>query len=60
MTEEEKYKVKTLQDVIDRDVQMTEELVDDYKLNWCILNAVEIIEKHGEEYFMTELRKRID
>lgn len=60
MTEKEKYKVKTLQDVIDRDVQMTEELVDDYKLNWCILNAVEIIEKHGEEYFMTELRKRID
>tara|TARA_S200002703_G_scaffold5664_2_gene6446 strand:- start:16024 stop:16206 length:183 start_codon:yes stop_codon:yes gene_type:complete len=60
MTEEEKYKVKTLQDVIDRDVQMTEELVDDYKLNWCILDAVEIIEKHGEEYFMTELRKRID
>lgn len=60
MTEEEKYKVKTLQDVIDKDVQMTEELVDDYKLNWCILDAVEIIEKHGEEYFMTELRKRID
>ena len=60
MTEKEKYKVKTLQDVIDRDVQMTEELVDDYKLNWCILDAVEIIEKHGEEYFMTELRKRID
>jgi hypothetical protein len=39
---------------------MTEELVDDYKLNWCISDAVEIIEKHGEEYFMNELRKRID
>ncbi len=60
MTEEEKYKVKTLQDVIDKDVQMTEELVNDYKLNWCIQDAVEIIEKHGEEYFMNELRKRID
>ena len=60
MTEEEKYKVKTLQDVIDKDVQMTEELVDDYKLNWCISDAVEIIEKHWEEYFMNELRKRID
>lgn len=60
MTEEEKYKVKTLQDVIDKDVQMTEELIDDYKLNWCISDAVEIIEKHGEEYFMNELRKRID
>jgi hypothetical protein len=60
MTEEEKYKVKTLQDVIDKDVQMTEELIDDYKLNWAITDALEIIKKHGEEYFMTELRKRID
>lgn len=60
MTEEEKYKVKTLQDVIDKDVQMTEELVNDYKLSWAIADAVEIIEKHGEEYFMNELRKRID
>jgi hypothetical protein len=60
MTEEEKYKVKTLQDVINKDEIMTQELMDEMKLNWCIADAVEIIEKHGEEYFMEELRKRID
>jgi len=54
------YKVQTLQDVIDKDEIMTQELVDEMKLNWCISDAVEIIEKHGEEYFMEELRKRID
>ena len=60
MTEEEKYKVKTLQDVINKDEIMTQELMDEMKLNWCIADAVEIIEKHGEEYIMEELRKRID
>jgi len=54
------YKVQTLQDVIDKDEIMTQELVDEMKLNWAISDAVEIIEKHGEEYFMEELRKRID
>tara|TARA_R110002124_G_scaffold51774_3_gene149419 strand:- start:162 stop:341 length:180 start_codon:yes stop_codon:yes gene_type:complete len=54
------YKVQTLQDVINKDEIMTQELVDEMKLNWCISDAVEIIEKHGEEYFMEELRKRID
>lgn len=54
------YKVQTLQDVINKDIQMTQELMDEMKLNWCITDAVEIIEKHGEEYFMEELRKRID
>ena len=54
------YKVQTLQDVINKDEIMTQELVDEMKLNCCISDAVEIIEKHGEEYFMEELRKRID
>lgn len=54
------YKVQTLQDVINKDEIMTQELMEEMKLNWCITDAVEIIEKHGEEYFMEELRKRID
>ena len=54
------YKPETLQDIINRNEILTEERMLEMKLNFCLNDALEIIKEHGEEYFMEELRKRID
>tara|TARA_R100001163_G_C4934168_1_gene108796 strand:+ start:199 stop:375 length:177 start_codon:yes stop_codon:yes gene_type:complete len=53
-------KPKTLQDVIDNDIEITEELLEDMKLNWCLNDAVEYIKKHSKEQFIKKLEERLE
>jgi len=53
-------KPKTLQDVIDNDIQITEELLQDMKLNWCLNDACDYIEKHSKEQFIKKLEERLE
>ena len=55
-----KYKPETLKDIIEKDKVLTDEKMMEMKLNFCLNDALDIIQEMGEEYFLTELRKRID
>ena len=58
MTKE--YKPETLKDIIEKDRILTEQKMMEMKLNFCLNDALDIIQEMGEEYFLAELRKRID
>jgi len=57
---EEDKLIVGLKEVLENDIKKIEQLQLDMKLNFCLNDALEIIEECGEPFFMDELRKRID
>ena len=57
---EEDKLIVGLKEVLENDIKKIEQLQLDMKLNFCLNDALEIIEECGEPFIMDELRKRID
>lgn len=51
---------KELQKIIDSNIEMTEELIEEYKLNWCLIDAMELINKHGKDWFFKRLEEKVN
>ncbi len=51
---------KELQKVIDSDIQITEELIKDYKLNWCLIDAIQLIKENSKEWFIEKLEEKLE
>lgn len=51
---------KELQKIIDSNIEMTEKLINDYRLNWCLMDAVRLIEENSKEWFIKKLEEMLE
>lgn len=49
-----------LQKIIDSNTEMTEELINDYRLNWCLVDAVGLIKENSKEWFIEKLEEMLE
>jgi len=49
-----------LQKVIDENIELTEQLINDYRLNWCLMDAVRLIEQNSKEWFIEKLEEMLE